>query len=283
MSSLFPLNSKDFLSLRNLFSQNLCYEKEVMGTCSRSIILQFQNILYSYFTPFFVGRIGFFNFGLFVCGLGDSFVLFCFVFGFQLGFFPSTVISVLKSLFQSLYKLYCHQEKILNLCCPLNRHNKGLNLNLVLVQWNFCLIRRKVSAGTSLRVIVTGIQLHPLCLEKILVIPICTHWLRISQTGHSLIGRWTLFFEVIYFSSHCFIKNCVLHIYPVSNSWLWRSAESAVPLSDEGELSVSHTLAMITGSWLLLAIVCLILYSNLVLFSIISYSIGSRKENSNIW
>lgn len=210
-------------------------------------------------------------------------LLFCFVFGFQLGFFPSTVISVLKSLFQSLYKLYCHQEKILNLCCPLNRHNKCLNLNLVLVQWNFCLIRRKVSAGTSLRVIVTGIQLHPLCLEKILVIPICTHWLRISQTGHSLIGRWTLFFEVIYFSSRCFIKNCVLHIYPVSNSWLWRSAESAVPLSDEGELSVSHTLAMITGSWLLLAIVCLILYSNLVLFSIISYSIGSRKENSNIW
>lgn len=151
------------------------------------------------------------------------------------------------------------------------------------MQWNFCLIRRKVSAGTSLRVIITGIQLHPLCLEKILVIPICTHWLRISQTGHSLIGRWTLFFEVIYFSSRCFIKNCVLHIYPVSNSWLWRSAESAVPLSDEGELSVSHTLAMITGSWLLLAIVCLILYSNLVLFSIISYSIGSIKENSNIW
>lgn len=131
----------------------------------------------------------------FICGLGHSFVYFVLYLGLHWAFFLVVLFLSSQGLFQSLYKLCCHQEKILTFCCPLNLHNKGFNLNLVFVQWNFCLIRTKVSAATSFRVIVTRFQLCLLCLERLLDIQICRciHCLRSSQTGQFLIGSWILF------------------------------------------------------------------------------------------
>lgn len=229
-------------------------------------------------------EVDFFSFW-FICLWFEGFLCFVLCWVWIGLFFLELLFLFSQGLFQSLYKLCCHQRKILTFCCPLNQHNKGLNLNLVLVQWNFCLTTKKVSAGMSLRVIVTGFQLCPLCLERILAIPICRHihWLRISLTGHFLIGSWALF-EVISFSSHCFITNCILSICYIGIYFLFPSTGCEEVQNQlyflVRELSVSHTSAVITG--LLLAIVCLILYSNSGLSSIISYSISWIKGNSNI-
>lgn len=87
------------------------------------------------------------------------------------------------------------------------------------------------------------------------------------------------FFEETSFYFHSFDqelhpKNLLYKdIFSASNYWylywFWRGAEPAVGLKHVGGLSVGHTSAVMTGSWLLLAIVCLFPYSNSGLYLVI--------------
>lgn len=229
-------------------------------------------------------ELDFFHLGLFVCSLGVSFVCFGLCLGLHWPFFLLLLFLFSQGLFQSLYKLCSHQEKILTFCCPLNVLNKGLNLIQVLVQWNFCLCWH-ISQGHC-----NGLPTTSSLSWKDSSHSNLQKYLLAQDLSDRAFPNWKLdsFFEVLFFFFSLFCQELhpkhllYRYMFPVSNYWLWRDAESAVRLSGVGGLSVSHTSVIITGPWLLLDIVCSILYSNSGLSSIISYSIGWIKENSNI-
>lgn len=111
---------------------------------------------------------------------------------------------------------------MLAFCHPQNLHNKRLNLILALVHWNFCLIRSKISAGTSLRIIGTGFQVHPVSLERIPAIPVCINsyiqYLKVFQTGHFLIASHLLFLKRLLFifillTKYYILRICYIKIY----------------------------------------------------------------------